>query len=169
MAYTNTMFVSDNTEEEEEEKEQNDTNNLDDSGLSETALMEQFYNYLHENNIKEARRMLRTYNCFNKLNTRQLNKEYPLNGYKFTKRGDALTLYKPIEKTGKANDKEETTNEIENRLANIEDQLQDYANRHDHELKAIRSQVYNNLNSIKDISNVLNMAVNAINRMLNQK
>lgn len=169
MDYTNAMFANDYVEEEKQSENNNNNNNIDDSGLSETALMEQFYNYLRENNIKEARRLLRTYDCFGKLNTRQLNKEYPLNGYKFTKRGDVLTLYKPIEKTDKEPSKDESTNEIADRLTELEEQLNDYVNRHDHEIRNIRNQVYNNLNSIKEISNVLNMVVDTINLRLRQK
>ena len=177
MEYTNAIFANDYAEEEEQSDTTNNNilqskreqSSFEDDGIKESALMEQFYNSLRENNIKEARRLLRTYDCFGKLNTRQLNKDYPLNGYKFTKRGDALTLYKPIEKVDKEPPKEESTNEIANRLTELEEQLNDYANRHTHEIRNIRNQVFNNLNSVKEISNVLNMAVDTINGLLNQK
>ena len=175
MEHTNAMFVDDYVEEEEEEE-----NNNVSGAITENELIEQFYNYLRENNIKEARRLLRTYSCFSKLNTRQLNKDYPLNGYKFTKRGDVLTLYKPIEKTDKAantrclrqteeeTDKHGPIEDITNRLETLEEQLREHTNKYDHELIAIREQVYNNLNAIKEIRTVLNRAVDAINGMLYQ-
>ena len=63
MEHTNAMFVNDYVEEEEEEE-----NNNVSGAFTENELIEQFYNYLRDNNIKEARRLLRTYSCFNKLN-----------------------------------------------------------------------------------------------------
>lgn len=164
MEHTNAMFVNDYVEEEEEEE-----NNNVSGAITENELIEQFYNYLRDNNIKEARRLLRTYSCFSKLNTRQLNKDYPLNGYKFTKRGDVLTLYKPIEKTDKETDKHGPIEDITNRLETLEEHLRKHTNKYYHELIAIREQVYNNLNTIKEIRTVLNRAVDAINGMLCQK
>lgn len=40
--------------------------------------------------------MLRDYNIFINLDTRDLNSKYPLDNYKFTKRNGVLTLYKPV-------------------------------------------------------------------------
>lgn len=61
-------------------------------------LFDQFYAYLSTKDIKNARKMLREYNIFNNLSSRELNKQYNLDNYKFTKRNGELTLYKPIDK-----------------------------------------------------------------------
>ena len=164
MEHTNAMFVNDYVEEEEEEE-----NNNVSGAITENELIEQFYNYLRENNIKEARRLLRTYNCFNKLNTRQLNKDYPLNGYKFTKRGDVLTIYKPIEKTDKETNKHESIEDITNRLETLEEQLREHTNKYEHDLITIRTQFKYNVNKINEIKDSLNTVINVINQMLNQK
>ena len=164
MEHINAMFANNYVEEEEEEE-----NNSVSGAITEDELIEQFYNYLRENNIKEARRLLRTYNCFNKLNTRQLNKDYPLNGYKFTKRGDVLTLYKPIEKTDKETNKRESIEDIANRLEALEEQLREHTNKYEHDLITIRTQFKNNINKINEIKDSLNTVINVINQMLNQK
>ena len=113
--------------------------------------------------------MLRTYSCFSKLNTRQLNKDYPLKGYKFTKRGDALTIYKPIEKTDKETNKHESIEDITNRLETLEEQLREHTNKYEHDLITIRTQFKNNINKINEIKDSLNTVINVINQMLNQK
>lgn len=61
-------------------------------------LYDQFYHYLSTKDIKNARKMLRDYNIFNDLSSRELNKQYNLDNYKFTKRNGELTLYKPVDK-----------------------------------------------------------------------
>lgn len=164
MEHTNAMFANDYVEEEEEEE-----NNNVSGAITENELIEQFYNYLRENNIKEARRLLRTYNCFNKLNTRQLNKDYPLNGYKFTKRGDVLTLYKPIEKPDKETNKRESIEDIANRLEALEERLREHTNKYEHDLITIRTQFNYNINKITEIKDSLNKVINVINQMLYQK
>lgn len=164
MEHTNAMFANDYVEEEEEEE-----NNNVSGAITEDELIEQFYNYLRENNIKEARRLLRTYNCFNKLNTRQLNKDYPLNGYKFTKRGDVLTLYKPIEKPDRETNKRESIEDIANRLEALEEQLREHTNKYEHDLITIRTQFNYNINKITEIKDSLNKVINVINQMLYQK
>lgn len=164
MEHTNAMFANDYVEEEEEEE-----NNNVSGAITENELIEQFYNYLRENNIKEARRLLRTYNCFNKLNTRQLNKDYPLNGYKFTKRGDVLTLYKPIEKPNRETNKRESIEDIANRLEALEEQLREHTNKYEHDLITIRTQFNYNINKINEIKDSLNKVINVINQMLYQK
>lgn len=163
MEHTNAMFANDYVEEEEEE------NNNVSGAITENELIEQFYNYLRENNIKEARRLLRTYNCFNKLNTRQLNKDYPLNGYKFTKRGDVLTLYKPIEKPDRETNKRESIEDIANRLEALEERLREHTNKYEHDLITIRTQFNYNINKITEIKDSLNKVINVINQMLYQK
>ncbi|KAK8836130.1 hypothetical protein M9Y10_039943 [Tritrichomonas musculus] len=155
MEHTNAMFVNDYVEEEEEEE-----NNNVSGAFTENELIEQFYNYLRDNNIKEACRLLRTYNCLNKLNTRQLNKDYPLNHYKFTKRGDVLTIYKPIEKTDRENNNRESIEDITNRLDVLEEQLREHKNKYKHDLITIRTQFKYNINKINEIKDSLN-TVNA--------
>lgn len=70
-------FASDYVEEEEEEHNENNTdNNIDNTDINETITLKKHL----------------TYNCFSKHKTRKLNKEYSLNGYKFTECGNALTI-----------------------------------------------------------------------------
>ena len=61
-----------------------------------THLFDKFYKYLSNNDVKNVRRMLRDYNIFVNLDTRDLNSKYSLDDYKFTKRNGVLTLYKPV-------------------------------------------------------------------------
>lgn len=64
---------------------------VDDTNAS---LFDEFYRYLSDKDIKNARKMLREYNIFNNLKSRKLNEDYDLGEYKFTKRDGELTLYK---------------------------------------------------------------------------
>ena len=66
-------------------------NSVDDTNAS---LFDEFYRYLSDKDIKNARKMLREYNIFNNLKSRKLNEDYDLGEYKFTKRDGELTLYK---------------------------------------------------------------------------
>ena len=63
---------------------------------NEAEILNQFRNYLLTNNIKAARCLLRTYNVFNKLDSRRLNELFHIPKYKFTKRNNVMTMYKPI-------------------------------------------------------------------------
>lgn len=76
-----------------------------------------------------------SHSCFNKLYTRQLNNDYLLNRYKFTKRGDELTIFKPIEKT--ETNKRHSVEDITNRLEEIEEQLQEHTNNYQQDLLSI--------------------------------
>lgn len=77
MEHTNTLFASDYVEEE-------DNKNISGT-ITENELIGLFYNYLWDNQIKEASLLLHNYNCINTLNTRWLNKDLPLKCYKLPK------------------------------------------------------------------------------------
>lgn len=62
-------------------------------------VLDQFRACIELNDIKGMRELMRSYAVFNQLDTRKLNKLFKIPGYKFTKRNDQLTLYKPITKT----------------------------------------------------------------------
>ena len=62
-------------------------------------VLDQFRVCIELNDIKGMRELMRSYAVFNQLDTRKLNKLVKIPGYKFTKRNDQLTLYKPITKT----------------------------------------------------------------------
>lgn len=92
-------------------------NDLQEKEEEEQQLYKQFYDYLSNKDIKNARKMLRKYNIFNKLKSRDLNEKYDLDNYKFTKHNGVLTLYKPINKQ-----EQQHFEEIERDIHNIEEQ-----------------------------------------------
>lgn len=61
-----------------------------------TELLNEFRAYLLNNDVKSARKLMKTYDIFNQLDSRRLNKIFNIPGFKFTKRDNQLTLYKPI-------------------------------------------------------------------------
>ena len=64
-------------------------------------ILNQFHECVEANDIKGARKLLRSYAIFNQLDTRKLNKLLSIPGYRFAKRNDQLTLYKPVNKEEK--------------------------------------------------------------------
>lgn len=52
-----------------------------------------FYEAIKDNDLKTVRRLIREHESIQHLNPKKLNRDYPLNGYKFTSRGGLLTLY----------------------------------------------------------------------------
>ena len=82
------------------------------------------------NNLKAVRYLLRTYNVFNKLDSRRLNELFHIPNYKFTKRNNEMTMYKPIGRTSgrktkliTAEDKEQQSNVSEDSLFNEQPNL----------------------------------------------
>ena len=82
--------------------------NLDDNASN---VLNQFQACLEANDIKGARELMRTYSVFNQLNTRKLNKLFHIPGYKFTKRNEQLTLYKPLHAHQQEESIDESVNE----------------------------------------------------------
>lgn len=64
---------------------------------NEVDILNQFYAFMQADDIKSVRYLLRTYDVFNKLDSRRLNFLFHIPGYKFTKRNNQLTLYKPVD------------------------------------------------------------------------
>ena len=63
---------------------------------NEVDILNQFYAFMQADDIKSVRYLLRTYDVFNKLDSRRLNFLFHIPGYKFTKQNNQLTLYKPV-------------------------------------------------------------------------
>lgn len=61
--------------------------------------------------------MLRKYNIFNNLKSRDLNHKFDLDNYKFTKRNGVLTLYKPNNKQ-----EQQQLEELQRDIYNLEEQ-----------------------------------------------
>lgn len=69
---------------------------------NEVDILNQFNVFMQADEIKSVRYLLRIYDIFNKLDSRRLNFLFHIPGYKFTKRNDQLTLYKPLDRKAKA-------------------------------------------------------------------
>lgn len=100
---------------------------------NEAQILNQFNGFLQTGDIKSVRYLLRTYNVFNKLDSRSLNFLFHIPGYKFTKRNGQLTLYKPLDRKTKLiieeddNESEElqprsrVSNEVKSRISLLVD------------------------------------------------
>lgn len=51
-----------------------------------------FHLFMETNNLREARKLIRKYKEIQRLNPKELNKQYPMKDYRFTSRSGILTL-----------------------------------------------------------------------------
>lgn len=51
-----------------------------------------FHLFMETNKTREARKLIRKYKEIQRLNQQELNKQYPLNDYRFTSRNEVLTI-----------------------------------------------------------------------------
>lgn len=104
-------------EENNKNTDSDSINDLHENEEEEQQLYKQFYSYLSNKDIKNARNMLRKYNIFNNLKSRDLNHKFDLDNYKFTKRNGVLTLYKPNNKQ-----EQQQLEELQRDIYNLEEQ-----------------------------------------------
>ena len=86
--FNNSDVNFDNTEQISENNNQDDLKTN-----SSTNIIKLFYNAIERNDLQTARKMIRDNTEIQKLDPKKLNKQFPLENYKFTSRNGILVIY----------------------------------------------------------------------------
>lgn len=129
--FNNSDVNFDNTEQISE------NNNKDDLKTnSSTNIIKLFYNAIERNDLQTARKMIRDNIEIQKLDPKKLNKQFPLENYKFTSRNGILVIY-----STKAELNKQTVTQRQNKLDDSFDEFRS-------EMHEMNKSITNELNEL---------------------
>lgn len=140
--FNNSDVNFDNTEQISENNNQDDLLKQDSSFAcdlktnSSPNIIKLFYNAIERNDLQTARKMIRDNTEIQKLDPKKLNKQFPLENYKFTSRNGILVIY-----STKAELNKQTVTQRQNKLDDSFDEFRS-------EMNEMNKSITNELNEL---------------------
>ena len=167
---------SDDNIDEEQISENDEQDNVQTS--SSPNIVQMFYNAIERNDLQTARKMIRDNTEIQKLDPKKLNKQFPLQNYKFTSRNGILVIYSTkaelnkqnvTQRQNKLNDSfDEFRSEIQEMNKNFADELNELLNKFCRicsRIAIIEQKNESNEQRLNSHANVINQLVNIVNSL----
>lgn len=121
-----------------------------------------FHLFLDNNDLKEARKLIRKHEEIQRLNLKELNKEYPLNGYRFTSRNGVLSIDSTKALDNKVSFEQQQMNinndfdEFKNKQRSLNVQLLESVRELEYKNKIMSNEIQNLTRSLSQVIDVIN-------------